>query len=416
MQRKLFFLYGVACHALFLGVYAWMAAFVGNISFSVIPTIDGAREGSLAAAIGINALLIALFGVQHSVMARPGFKRWWTQFVPQPIERSTYVLLSCLAMMLLMWQWRPMGGVVWHVTQPLAKWSLHVLFALGWLGVPLVSLLINHFDLFGTRQVWLHLRGRSYEHLPFRTPLAYRVVRHPLYVGWMVAFWATPTMTAAHLLFAALMTAYIVIAIPLEERDLVAHFGEKYVAYRRRVGGLIPRFTSWGEVKLDLAILRDMTWWSWIAMIALLIARFVIGGSEPIVAAAVICGGLAIIDLVRRRGDIEALSVQIRLFYTLLLVLGLVPGMGWVHWMQLVGTSIRVLIGYCLLERELRLTPWNLIEHLTWKSAWQIMTTRPVGGLVRFGDYARGEARGGACAMARYDAPLESPPEPALAP
>ena len=139
-------------------------------------------------------------------------------------------------------------------------------------------------------------------------------------------------------------------------------------------------------------------------MIALLIVRLVIAGPEPIVAAAVICGGLAIIDLVRRRGDIEALGVQIRLFYTLLLVLGLLPGMGWVHWMQLVGTSIRVLIGYCMLERELRLTPWNLIEHLTWRSAWQIATARPTGGLVRFGECAAGEVRGGACAMARFDA------------
>jgi protein-S-isoprenylcysteine O-methyltransferase Ste14 len=409
MQRKLFFLYGVACHALFLGVYGWMAAFVGNFSFGVLPTIDGPRDGSLAAAVVINALLVALFGVQHSVMARPGFKQWWTRFVPQPIERSTYVLLSCAAMMLLMWQWRPMGGVVWEVTNPAGKWTLHALFALGWLGVPLVSLLINHFDLFGTRQVWLHLRGRSYEHLPFRTPLAYRVVRHPLYVGWMVAFWATPTMTAAHLLFAAAMTAYILIAIPLEERDLVAHFGQKYLEYRRRVGGLLPRIASWGEPRLNFGIVRDFTWWSWVVMIALLVASRATGRSDAIVAAATTCAALAVVDLILRRGDIEALSVQIRLFYAMLLVLGLLPGMAWIHWMQLVGTSIRVCVGYCALERELRLMPWNLIERLTLRTAWQIVTARPRGGVVRFGDQDDDKASDSpACAMARY--------EPAVAP
>jgi protein-S-isoprenylcysteine O-methyltransferase Ste14 len=144
-------------------------------------------------------------------------------------------------MMLLMWQWRPMGGVVWDVTHPVARAVLHAAFALGWLMVPAVSLLINHFDLFGTRQVWLHLRGMQYTNLPFRTPLAYAVVRHPLYVGWMIAFWATPTMTVAHLVFAAGMTAYILIAIPFEERNLLQHFGERYARYRREVGGLIPR-------------------------------------------------------------------------------------------------------------------------------------------------------------------------------
>ena len=242
MQRKLFFIYGVACHALFLGVYAWMAAFVGNLGFGVIPTIDGPRAGSLASAIVVNALLIAVFGVQHSVMARPGFKRWWTCFVPQPIERATYVLASCVVLALLMWQWRPVGGVVWDVTNPIGKWSLHGLFAVGWLMVPTVSLFINHFDLFGTRQVWLHLRGQDYEHLPFRTPLAYRFVRHPLYVGWLIAFWATPTMTVAHFVFAIGMSAYIFVAVPLEERDLVSHFGETYARYRQRVGALVPRF------------------------------------------------------------------------------------------------------------------------------------------------------------------------------
>ena len=236
------FVYGVSCYLLFLAVYAWMAAFVGNLGFGLIPTIDAPRTGSLAPAILIDALLIAAFGVQHSVMARPTFKRWWTRFVPQPIERSTYVLFSNVVMSMLLWQWRPIGGVVWDVTQPALRVALHALFAFGWLAVPGVSLMINHFDLFGTRQVWLHLRGLPYSNDPFRTPMAYRFVRHPLYVGWLIAFWATPTMSAAHLVFAVGMTAYIFIAIPFEERNLVEHFGEEYEDYRRNVGGLIPKF------------------------------------------------------------------------------------------------------------------------------------------------------------------------------
>ena len=241
MRRLIFFLYGIGSHAMFLVVYAWMAAFVGNFGFGLIQTIDGPQTGSLLAGIAIDTLLIALFGLQHSVMARPTFKRWWTRFVPDPIERSTYVLASNLLMVLLMWQWRPLGGLVWNVTQPAARWALHGLFVVGWLAVPAVSLLINHFDLFGSRQVWLHLRGRPYTHVSLRTPLVYRYVRHPLYVGWMIAFWATPTMTLTHLTFAVLMTAYILIAIPLEERNLSEQFGPSYDAYRRRVGAFFPK-------------------------------------------------------------------------------------------------------------------------------------------------------------------------------
>ena len=162
--------------------------------------------------------------------------------MPEPIERSTYVLVSSLLVILLMWQWRPIGGVVWDVTDPVGAGILHGLFVLGWLAIPLVSLMIDHFDLFGTRQVWLHLRGREYTPRPFRTPGAYRFVRHPLYVGWLLAFWATPTMTMSHFAFAGLFTAYIVLAIPLEERDLVTQFGERYARYRRSVGALLPRF------------------------------------------------------------------------------------------------------------------------------------------------------------------------------
>ena len=245
MQRKLFFVYGVLSHTMFLVVYAWMAAFVGNFGFGLIRTIDSAPSGSFPSALAINAVLIALFGVQHSVMARPTFKQRWTRYVPQPIERATYVLISNLLMILLMWQWRPMGIVIWDVQAPAARIALHALFAIGWLMVPAVSLLINHFDLFGTRQVWLHLRGREYESLPFRVPLFYKVVRHPLYIGWIIAFWATPTMTAGHLLFAGYMTAYMGVAALFEERDLIAYFGAQYEDYRRRV----PMFIPWLRTK-----------------------------------------------------------------------------------------------------------------------------------------------------------------------
>jgi protein-S-isoprenylcysteine O-methyltransferase Ste14 len=243
MKRIAFFAYGVACHVLFLAVYGWMCLFVGNFGFGLIPTIDAPSGGSIAAAVIVDALLIAAFGVPHTVMARPRFKNWWTRYVPAPIERSTYVLVSCLLMMLLLWQWLPIDFIVWDVQNPAGRWVLLTLFVIGWLAVPGVTLLINHFDLFGSRQVWLYLLGREYAPLPFREPMVYRYVRHPLYIGWMLAFWATPTMSAGHLLFAALNTAYMIAAIPFEERDLVAHFGEKYLDYRRRVGGLIPRWS-----------------------------------------------------------------------------------------------------------------------------------------------------------------------------
>ena len=242
MKRLMFFAYGVACHLLFLAVYGCLAAFVGNWSFGFLPTIDGSPVGSTPTSILVDIALIAAFGVQHSVMARPGFKAWWTRLVPEPIERSTYVLVSNLLVILLIWQWRPIGGIVWEVTHPVGAGVLQGLFVLGWLAIPLVSLMIDHFDLFGTRQVWLHLRGREYEPRPFRTPGAYRFVRHPLYVGWLLAFWSTPTMSISHFAFAGLLTAYIVLAIPLEERDLVAQFGERYARYRRSVGALLPRF------------------------------------------------------------------------------------------------------------------------------------------------------------------------------
>ena len=243
MRRRLFFLYGVFSHLLFFVVFAYMAGFVANL---VVPkSIDSASGGSIAVAIVVNLLLLALFAVQHSVMARPAFKSMWTRVIPEPIERSTYVFVSCIVTIVLMWQWRGIDLVIWDAQQPMLRAALWCLFAIGWLLVPAVSLLINHFDLFGTRQVWLHLHGREYESLPFRTPSLYKHVRHPLYIGWTIAFWATPTMTAGHLLFAIVMTGYMILAAVLfEERDLVAHFGKQYEVYQREVPRFIPRFKS----------------------------------------------------------------------------------------------------------------------------------------------------------------------------
>lgn len=242
MKRWAFFLYGVACHLFFLGTFAYMAGFVGNLI--VHQSIDTQTEGSVLAAVTINLFLLSLFAVQHSVMARPGFKRVWTRVVPEPIERSTYVLASCLVTILLMWQWRPIEDVIWNAHSPALRATLWALFAAGWLMVPMVSLFINHFDLFGTRQVWLYLHGQKYQPLPFRTPMLYRHVRHPLYVGWALAFWATPTMTAGHLLFAVVLTGYMGLAAIVEERDLVAHFRHEYESYRQQVPMFLPRLKS----------------------------------------------------------------------------------------------------------------------------------------------------------------------------
>lgn len=239
MRRAAYFVYGVGGHLLFLATYAYMAAFVGN--FLVPKSIDSARTGPIGAAILIDTLLIALFGVQHSVMARPGFKRVWTRIVPKPIERSTYVYLSCFLMILLMWQWRPIGVVIWDVQNPVGRALLWGLFAFGWLMVPAVSLMINHFDLFGSRQVWMYFRGRSYTHLPFRTRMIYKHIRHPLYVGWLMTFWFTPHMTAGHLVFAIGASAYIFVAIAFEERDLLRYLGEEYRRYRETTPLMIPR-------------------------------------------------------------------------------------------------------------------------------------------------------------------------------
>jgi len=239
VKRILFLGFGVICHALFFIVFAWMACFVGN--FFVSQSIDAGVACEVAEAVVIDSILLLLFCVPHSVMARPAFKRWWTKLVPEPIERSVYVLVANAFMILLLLAWRPVDVVMWSVESGTGKAIMWGLFAAGWLLVPLASLMINHFDLFGTRQVWLYFRQRSYTSLPFRTPGLYRFVRHPLYVGWIVAFWATPVMTAGHLIFAAAMTTYMLVAIGFEERDLRKVYGSLYERYRQRVGGLIPR-------------------------------------------------------------------------------------------------------------------------------------------------------------------------------
>jgi protein-S-isoprenylcysteine O-methyltransferase Ste14 len=238
MKRWLFFVYGVFCHLLFLVTFAYMAGFVGN--FLVPKSIDSGSGPGTAQAIVINLLLILLFGLQHSVMARPAFKRVWTQLVPPPIERSTYVLVACIVTGVMLGAWQPIQLIVWNFASAGARMLLWSLFVVGWLMVPAVSLMINHFDLFGTRQVWLYWQGREYTSLPFRVPMLYQYVRHPLYLGWALAFWATPTMTVGHLLFGGTLTLYMGIAACIEERDLVGYYGDTYRAYQRSVPMFIP--------------------------------------------------------------------------------------------------------------------------------------------------------------------------------
>lgn len=238
MKRFAFLLYGVVCYLMFLGVFAYAACFVGG--FLVPTSLDGPRTSPLWLALLVDVGLIAVFGIQHSVMARPGFKQWWTRFVPKPIERSTYVLITNVLLIALFVLWEPLGGTVWEVQHQAGRAALYTLFGAGWLMVPLATLMTGHFDLFGVRQVWLYFKGEPYTPPDFKTPAFYRYVRHPLYTGFILGFWATPTMTAAHLLFAALMTAYILIAVRFEERDLTTFHGEAYRTYTQRVPMLFP--------------------------------------------------------------------------------------------------------------------------------------------------------------------------------
>jgi protein-S-isoprenylcysteine O-methyltransferase Ste14 len=237
-RRIAVFVYGLVCYAITLGTFLYIAGFVGNLF--VPKSIDSPPQAPLAIALLTNVLLLGIFALQHSLMARPAFKQWWTKIVPKPAERSTYLLFSSLALFLTFWQWQPMGGLIWDVQDPVGRGFLLSLFAFGWVLLLAATFLINHFDLFGLRQVTLYLLGREYTQLRFRTPGLYKLVRHPLYVGWFFVFWATPTMTAAHLVFALLITNYILVAIRWEERDLMDEHGRVYENYRRSVPMLIP--------------------------------------------------------------------------------------------------------------------------------------------------------------------------------
>jgi len=232
------FLYGLAAYALFFVTFLYAIGFVAGL---VVPkTIDTGVPGPIVESLIVNVLLMSLFAVQHSVMARPQFKRWWTRFVPASIERSTYVLFASLALVLLFWQWRPIPQAVWQVTNPPIAAAIMVLSFVGWVLVLLSTFLINHFELFGLHQVVNNMRGRTMPPISFKTPVLYKVVRHPIYLGFIIAFWAAPIMTIGHLLFAAVTTAYIFVGIFLEERDLTKLFGDDYRRYRQRVGMLLP--------------------------------------------------------------------------------------------------------------------------------------------------------------------------------
>lgn len=238
MNRFLAVVYGTLCYTLFLVVFLYLIGFVGNLF--VPRSVDNALAAPVWLAVPIDLVLVTLFAAQHSVMARPAFKRWWTRFVPEPIERSTYVLAASLVLVLMFWQWRELPTVVWEVTWQPARLAVWTLFWLGWAMVLAATFMINHFELFGLKQVFAAWRARPGVETGFRVTLLYRVVRHPLMLGFLIAFWAAPTMTAGHLLFASVMTAYILLALQIEEHDLMAALGTRYAEYRTRVPMLIP--------------------------------------------------------------------------------------------------------------------------------------------------------------------------------
>lgn len=238
MKRYLIFLYGLICYVLFFGTFLYAICFIGGIFVS--KTIDSGTAGPVGQAIFIDALLLGLFAIQHSVMARPAFKRWWTKIVPKSMERSTYVLFSSLALILLFWQWQPIGGVIWSVQAYWAQVLIRAIFACGWFILLTGTFMISHVHLFGLQQVYENLQKKPVSNPKFMQPGYYKYIRHPLMLGFIIGFWATPIMTTGHLLFAAAATGYILVALQLEERDLVHYFGEKYLEYKRRVPMFIP--------------------------------------------------------------------------------------------------------------------------------------------------------------------------------
>ncbi len=238
MTRFLFLAYGLAAYLLFFAAILYGIGFVGNL---LVPKgIDDGQVGYTSTALVVNVSLLLLFAVQHNVMARPWFKDWWTRFVPRPIERSTYVAAASLILLFLYWQWRPMPQIVWHVDNPIGRGLLWALYFLGWAVVFYSTFVIDHFELFGLKQVWLHFQGREPTAAPFSERSLYRWVRHPLMLGFLVAFWSAPTMSQGRLLFAAVTTVWILIAIRIEERDLAHFLGEPYRDYRRRTPMLVP--------------------------------------------------------------------------------------------------------------------------------------------------------------------------------
>ncbi|HET7085517.1 MAG TPA: isoprenylcysteine carboxylmethyltransferase family protein [Rhizomicrobium sp.] len=241
-SRTMIFFYGLASYLLTLGVFVYGMGFIAGIA---VPTsLDAAPSKPLGTALAIDLGLLSVFAVQHSGMARPAFKRWWTRIVPEPAERATYVLLSSILMILLYACWQPIGGVVWSVDSEIGRDATLALYLSGWLLLVYTTFLIDHFDLFGLKQVWRQLRGKPYIPPQFHTPSLYRLVRHPLYIGWLTIFWAAPVMTAAHLVFAVVTTLYILVAIRFEERDLMDAFGDDYLRYRGQTGMLLPKLAA----------------------------------------------------------------------------------------------------------------------------------------------------------------------------